>query len=353
MLAFLARSVILGTLAAVLLLFFFPSLQLKPVTDILTIKPTSSDKPLLSYNEAFRRASPAVVNIYSKRYNADRRKVDLVDAASGVIMSDKGFILTNYHVIVQAEEITVALQDGRITTAQLIGKDEKMDLAVLRIEIDDLPVIPLDLSYEPKVGDVVLAIGNPYNLGQTSTYGIISATGRSGVSILGSPQDLLQTDAAINRGNSGGALINSRGDFVGINTASLQQAKDYETQGISFAIPYPIAIKIMNKLVADGRVIRGYIGISGQAISALTARLLNIEPLSGVVINSVAKGGPADLAGILPGDLLIEINQTPLNNKLNTGFDIVADLRPGTKTTMKIIRRGETLVLPIVIGEDK
>ncbi|RXJ71914.1 outer membrane-stress sensor serine endopeptidase DegS [Veronia nyctiphanis] len=346
MLAFLFRSIVLGVAAALLLLLSVPSLR----TDAMNIlaQPAAPEEAFISYNSAFRKASPAVVNIYNKRFNNETRSMELTSAASGVIMSDKGYILTNYHVIINADEITVALQDGRIINAHLVGKDKRIDLAVLRVEGGDFPVIPQDPNYSPKVGDVVLAIGNPNNLGQTVTSGILSATGRSGVRIIGSPLDLLQTDAAINDGNSGGALVNSRGVLVGINTAS---QKDTETQGISFAIPYPIAIKIMKKLIADGRVIRGFIGISGNQVSPLTARLHNIEPLSGILVTEVSLGGPADSAGLQPRDLLIEIDNTPLHNNLSTGFDIVADLRPGTKTTVTVIRNGETLTLPIIIGE--
>ncbi|GAL06436.1 outer membrane stress sensor protease DegS [Photobacterium aphoticum] len=195
-------------------------------------------------------------------------------------MSDKGYIVTNYHVVAEADQVIVALQDGRILTAQLIGKDQRTDLAVLKIQAENLPVIPLSTDYTPAVGDVVLAIGNPYNLGQTTTYGIISATGRSGMSFYGR-QDFLQTDAAINEGNSGGALVNTRGELVGINTASFQQATDIETYGISFAIPYELTQKIMNKLIADGRVIRGYIGIEARDINPVMARLYDADQVRG------------------------------------------------------------------------
>lgn len=267
MLAFLARSTLLGVITATALLLIFPDLRTQMLDTPQVLAPVEVNQTQVSFNYAVRRASPAVVNIYNRRYNAeDRLQLSTQGLGSGVIMSDKGYIVTNYHVVAEADQVIVALQDGRILTAQLIGKDQRTDLAVLKIQAENLPVIPTSPDYRPAVGDVVLAIGNPYNLGQTTTYGIISATGRSGMSFYGR-QDFLQTDAAINEGNSGGALVNTRGELVGINTASFQQATDIETYGISFAIPYELTRKIMDKLIADGRVIRGYIGLEARDIN--------------------------------------------------------------------------------------
>lgn len=292
MLAILARSVVYGIAVAAVLLVAIPSLRNSQLIPEVTLAQFETGNELLSYNYAVRRASPAVVNIYTRRYSSENRlQLNAEGLGSGVIMSDKGYIVTNYHVVARADQIIVALQDGRIDTAQLIGKDQRTDLAVLKIELDSLPVIPFNDSYDPAVGDVVLAIGNPYNLGQTTTFGIISATGRPGMSF-NRQQDFLQTDAAINKGNSGGALVNSRGELVGINTASFQQATDIETYGISFAIPYSLTVKIMQKLIADGRVIRGYIGVEGREVNPVMARLLDAEQLRGVLIAGMDPNGP-------------------------------------------------------------
>ncbi|MGF1705799.1 outer membrane-stress sensor serine endopeptidase DegS [Enterovibrio baiacu] len=351
MLAFMTRSVVYGGLIAALLLLAIPSLRTGKLVSDATLSQFEPDASLVSYNYAVRRASPAVVNIYTRRYSSENRlQLNAEGLGSGVIMSDKGYIVTNYHVVARADQIIVALQDGRISTAQLVGKDQRTDLAVLKVDLESLPVIPFNDSYDPAVGDVVLAIGNPYNLGQTTTFGIISATGRPGMSF-NRQQDFLQTDAAINRGNSGGALVNSRGELVGINTASFQQATDIETYGISFAIPYSLTVKIMQKLIADGRVIRGYIGVDGREVNPVMARLLDTEQLSGVMVAAVEPNGPADRSGLRTNDLIIDINDQPIHGFRNA-LDIVADIRPGTVVPFKVIREGNTMELMVTIGEE-
>ncbi|MGF1758484.1 outer membrane-stress sensor serine endopeptidase DegS [Photobacterium sagamiensis] len=350
MLAFFSRSVLLGIITAVVLLVAIPELRnnMFTVPDSLSTVETSPTQ--LSFNYAVRRASPAVVNIYNRRYNAeDRLKLSTQGLGSGVIMSEKGYIVTNYHVVAEADQVIVALQDGRFFTAQLIGKDRRTDIAVLKIQADNLPVIPLSHNYQPAVGDVVLAIGNPYNLGQTTTYGIISATGRSGMSF--GRQDFLQTDAAINDGNSGGALVNTRGELVGINTASFQQATDIETYGISFAIPYELTHKIMQKLIADGRVIRGYIGIDGRDINPVMARLYDTNQVSGIIVMGMDPNGPAAKAGFQVQDILIEIDGRPVTDKRNV-LDIVTEIRPGSTVDMKVLRNGETKMLSVLVSDE-
>lgn len=353
MLAFIVRSVVYGVLIAIILLIAMPSLKHYSLFSGAGLSQLESNTPILSYNYAVRKASPAVVNIYTRRYsNGNRLQLNAEGLGSGVIMTDKGYIVTNYHVIAEADQIIVALQDGRISTAQLIGKDKRTDLAVLKIELDNLPVISFNDKYQPAVGDVVLAIGNPYNLGQTTTFGIISATGRPGMSF-NLRQDFLQTDAAINKGNSGGALVNSLGELVGINTASFQQAavKDFDTYGISFAIPYALTVKIMQKLIADGRVIRGYLGVEGREVNRVMARLLDAEQLSGVLIASVDKDGPAEKSGLKTNDLIIEIEGTSISS-FRYALDIVADTRPGTDLLFKVIRDGKTIEIMVKIGEE-
>ncbi|WP_413111134.1 outer membrane-stress sensor serine endopeptidase DegS [Thaumasiovibrio sp. DFM-14] len=350
MIRFLGRSIMLGILTAAVLLLVMPELRNASPNFTLPIASEEELPPAFSFNHAVRLASPAVVNIYSRRYgNNNRLLLSTEGLGSGVIMSDKGFIVTNNHVVEQADQVVVALQDGRIFTAQLLGKDRRTDLAVLKIQADNLPVIPLNDEYEPAVGDVVLAIGNPYNLGQTTTYGIISATGRSGLSAFGR-QDFLQTDAAINNGNSGGALVNTRGELVGINTASFQQAYDVDTYGISFAIPYKLAAKIMQKLIADGRVIRGYIGIDGRDVTPAMSHLVDADDITGIIVLGMDPNGPAFHAGLKVQDILLEIDNKPVMGKRNV-LDMVTELRPGTTVPMKVLRDGEMITLEITIAQ--
>ncbi|WP_117235842.1 outer membrane-stress sensor serine endopeptidase DegS [Vibrio maerlii] len=351
MLNFILRSTLLGIVTAAIVLLAFPSLRtnIPPITQDET--PETYTDIQLSLNQAVRRAAPAVVNIYSRQYvEQNRSKLSTQGLGSGVIVSDKGYIITNYHVVAQADQIIVALQDGRIANAQMVGQDRRTDIAILRIEGSGLPVIPLNTEYSANVGDIVLAIGNPYNLGQTTTFGIISATGRSSISADGR-QAFIQTDAAINQGNSGGALVNTRGELVGINTASFQQATDLETYGISFAIPYPLANKIMQKIIADGRVIRGYIGVDGQDINQVTARLLGTQHLGGIIVLGVEPNGPAAKAGLQEQDIITVINGQKINGKQNV-MDIVTDLRPGTTADVTILRAGEEMTIQIEVGED-
>ncbi|GAL21344.1 outer membrane stress sensor protease DegS [Vibrio maritimus] len=351
MLNFLIRSVSMGLITALLVLLAVPSLRQNIIPNNLASQPEYDTTQQISFNQAVRKAAPAVVNIYSRQYKeSDRTTLATQGLGSGVIVSDKGYIITNYHVVANADQIIVALQDGRVAAAQLVGKDQRTDIAVLRIEGGNLPVIPLNPSYSPKVGDVVLAIGNPYNLGQTTTFGIISATGRSSISA-GGIQAFIQTDAAINQGNSGGALVNTRGELVGINTASFQQATDLETYGISFAIPYPLASKIMEKIIADGRVIRGYIGVDGQDINSVTARLLGNEHIGGIIVLGLDPEGPAAKAGIQVQDIILMIDGNKLNGRQGV-LDLVTDLRPGTTVEAKLLRDGKEITLPVTVGED-
>ncbi|NLS12320.1 outer membrane-stress sensor serine endopeptidase DegS [Vibrio sp. SM6] len=349
MLSYVLRSVFLGLATAAIVLVALPTIKAR--VQPFATPPSNLAELQVSFNDAVRNAAPAVVNIYSRQYlENDRTRLSTQGLGSGVIVSEKGYIITNYHVVAQADQILVALQDGRVAAAQLVGTDRRTDIAVLRVEGSSLPVIPQNPSYQAKVGDVVLAIGNPYNLGQTTTFGIISATGRSSISADGR-QAFLQTDAAINEGNSGGALVNTQGELVGINTASFQQATELETYGISFAIPYQLAYKIMEKIIADGRVIRGYIGIDGQDINAVTARLLGNEHIGGIVVLGIDPNGPASKAGFSPQDIIISIDKHKVQGRQSV-MDIVTDLRPGTTIDVGIIRQGKPLTLQVTIAED-
>ncbi|MCF1426496.1 MAG: outer membrane-stress sensor serine endopeptidase DegS [Shewanella sp.] len=304
----------------------------------------------LSFAQAVRRAAPAVVNIYSLSIDRQRplNSGSLQGLGSGVLMSKEGYILTNYHVIKKADEIVVALQDGRKFTSEVVGSDPETDLAVIKIEGDNLPVVPINLNSPAQVGDVVLAIGNPYNLGQTITQGIISATGRNGLS--SGYQDFLQTDAAINAGNSGGALINTRGSLIGINTAAFQIGWESGGHGINFAIPIKLAHSIMNKLIKDGRVIRGALGISGEPVVPVMAQILNLPDLHGTLVTSVERNGPAAAAGIQPRDVIVQFNYEDMPT-VEMLMDRIAETKPGTEINLTVIRKGETNQIPVVIGE--
>ncbi|GIU24642.1 outer membrane-stress sensor serine endopeptidase DegS [Shewanella colwelliana] len=305
----------------------------------------------LSFSQAVRRAAPAVVNIYSLSINQNQplNSGSLQGLGSGVIMSKEGYILTNYHVIKKADEIVVALQDGRKFTSEVVGSDSVTDLAVLKIEGDALPIVPINIEIPAQVGDVVLAIGNPYNLGQTITQGIISATGRNGLS--SGYLDFLQTDAAINAGNSGGALIDTSGQLIGINTAAFQIGGEGGGHGINFAIPIKLAHSIMGKLIKDGRVIRGALGITGEPINPVMAQILNLPDLTGVMVTGIDPQGPAAQAKLRPRDVI-----TKFDGEIVPGvemlMDRIAEAQPGTVVTMTIIRLGKYYDVPVTIGEN-
>ncbi len=349
-LLFVLKSVFIGLFIAALLLVLLP--DLRRGSNLIDAIFLSTEPPVLSFSEGVRRAAPAVVNIYTRTLDnrafgqsAELRPQGL---GSGVIMTRRGHILTNYHVIARADQIIVALQDGRYFVAKLIGHDVYTDLAVLHIEASDLPVIPQNPENQPEVGEVVLAIGNPYNLGQTITQGIISATGRVGISTT-SYQDFLQTDAAINQGNSGGALVNSRGELVGINSAAFQTQTTLESQGISFAIPYQLARNIMSKLIEHGQVVRGYLGIIGRQISPMVSKQLNLGSLTGVMVNSMDPQGPADAAGLAVGDVLTHINGIPVEGS-HQAMDTIAEIKPGSLVKLTVVRAGSQLTFDVVIG---
>ena len=353
-LSYLAKAIASGLLLAVVLLLLFPSLRGSSDALGLWFQKARPQAQGFSLSQAVRKASPAVVNVYSRslvRSNIWTNQTELKTRGlgSGVIMSDKGHILTNSHVISNADQILVALQDGRIYSAKLIGKDVFTDLAVLHIEDNNLPVIPQQRDYSPEVGEIVLAIGNPYNLGQTITQGIVSAAGRSGMAST-SYQDLIQTDAAINRGNSGGALVNSQGVLVGINTAAFKAGDENEIYGISFAVPYTLAHKVMTSIIKHGRVIRGYLGVTGESVSPTLARQLRLGESTGLLIKSVLPGGPADLAGLVSHDVILKINGQDIH-QVDLAMDTIAETEPGSRVELTILRQGRIGVFPVVVSE--
>ena len=269
---------------------------------------------------------------------------------TGFVLEDPALVVTNYHVVYGADYIEVALQDGRTLEAVLIGQDELSDLAVLYVQADNLPVIPQDLQLDSQVGDVVLAIGNPLNLGQTITQGIISAAGNNGLSSRGYI-DFMRMDAAINRGNSGGALVNSNGILVGINAAAFQ-VENQDIQGIFFAVPYKLAINVMEKLIKQGRVSRSHLGVSGDAvINATGERLLSSgQRLYGLSITAVNANGPAAEAGIEVGDIVLEVAGQRFDS-VQQALNMIAETTPNTELTLTIDRNSQLIKMVAVTRE--
>lgn len=337
---YILRSVLLGLAVAAIVLLVVPNAkqQLSPPVNLL-------QQPM-SFATAVQRAAPAVVNIYSigsiRGSYYSRRPTTVFRLGSGVIMDNLGHILTAYHVVAGVNEIQVALQDGRNYSGQVIGYDTVTDLAVVRIEADNLPVIPQNESLQSLVGDVVLAIGNPHNLGQTITQGIISATGGR-MGIIHSHADLIQMDAAINEGASGGALINSQGYLVGINNAQFRDARGQGIDGIYFAVPYPLAKSVMDTLIREGEVVRGYLGVQvGDGPQT------NHHNQPGIYVTGVDAGSPAEQAGLRADDYIIEIGGQPMQSATE-GLAKVAQTKPGSTITVKFLRDNQLKVVDVVI----
>ena len=335
------QSILFGLLTAFIFILFSPNIRQK--------LPFFSPQ-IVSYKDAVRIASPAVVNVYNEAFSkvSGHYSSQVNNLGSGVIMSSDGYILTNKHVIQGAEQIVVALQNGQIYEAKLIGSDFVTDLAVLKIMAHHLPTIPQNLKRKNHVGDVVLSIGNPYNLGQSVSQGIISALGRNVVNDFSGRQDFIQTDASINRGNSGGALINSLGELVGISTLSIGKNIKDMAEGLNFAIPISLANEVMRKIIKDGRVIRGYFGVqsnilfnNGQGIKS-----------RGVLITGVDSKSPAAIAGIQRGDLITKFDNIPLRSPVQL-MHLISNTKPDTVVKITLIRLGKTLTLPVTITEFK
>lgn len=314
-----------------------------------------------SFADAVSRAGPAVVNIYTARVvesnrpaNAPlRRNLPNVrkrvegSLGSGVIVDSKGHLITNHHVIQGADEIRVQLADGRVAIPSVVGTDPDTDLAVLRVDVDDVPFMSMGRSNELRAGDVVLAIGNPFGLSQTVTQGIVSATGRGRLGVADF-EDFIQTDAAINFGNSGGALINTEGELIGINTAVLAQALG--TDGISFAIPVNMVRGVMDQIVRYGRVRRGWLGVFSEELTREAASALGIDALVALKINEVIPQGPAALAGLRKDDVVTHLNgQTIVNAE--EAVNRVAAMSPGSRLIIAGFRGKEPLQLSALLQE--
>jgi serine protease DegQ len=261
-------------------------------------------------------------------------------------VSPSGYILTNNHVVEAADEIEVALHDNRKLLAKVVGSDPDTDLAVLRVEAKDLPAITFGSSDNLRVGDIVLAIGNPLGIGQTVTSGIVSALGRTGLGI-NTFENFIQTDAAINQGNSGGALVDARGNLIGINTAILSQTGG--SIGIGLAIPASMAKAVMEQIIKSGTVTRGWIGVELQPITPAIAESFKLGTLEGVIINGVLNGGPAEKAGIKPGDVLVSIDGKPIVDPQSV-LNSVTGIAPGSAAKVKLKRKGQDLELSVVVG---
>lgn len=264
---------------------------------------------------------------------------------SGVIITKDGYILTNNHVVDGADEVKVALQDGSEFTAKVIGRDPKSDVAVIKIDARDLPAVPMADSEKVEVGDVVLAIGNPFGIGQTVTTGIVSATGRGGAVGL-DYEDFIQTDAAINPGNSGGALVDADGRLIGINTAILSRSGG--NQGIGFAIPVNLARDVMGSLVRDGRVTRGYAGMWIQDVTPALAKQFNLKENTGALVSDIAPKSPAEKAGLESGDVIVEFNGKKVTDSRHLKLE-VARTQPGETAPMKVLRDGNTKTLELAV----
>ncbi len=323
--------------------------------------------PILSYSEAARRATAAVVNIYTmkaarsqqdhpllgdplfRRFFGDQsgERPQTNSLGSGVIVSADGYVLTNHHVVDGADEIEALLADGSRARARVVGTDPETDLAVLRIEASGLPAIVFGNAEAARVGDVVLAVGNPFGVGQTVTMGIISALGRTQLGI-NTFENFIQTDAAINPGNSGGALVDTEGRLLGINTAIYSRTGG--SLGIGFAIPASTARQVMDQIVATGSVTRGYIGVEPQDLTPELAEAFKLPRHDGAIIAGVMRNGPADRAGVKVGDILVEVEGHPVPNTA-TMLNVIAQLQPGSTARFRFVRDSKTVEIPIRIGK--
>jgi len=367
---YLSWPVLTGLLTAALIVLLMPKVLEPPAADnnitVNELAPSSSWEGPASYASAVARAAPAVVNIYTSKSITRERQHPLLNdpffrrffnsgslpqqkrmessLGSGVIVSGSGFILTNNHVVSGADQIVILLHDGREAQATIVGVDPDTDLAVLKIDLKNLTPISIGDPQKAKVGDVTLAIGNPFGVGQSVSQGIISATGR-GLG-LNTFENFLQTDAAINPGNSGGALIDTYGNLLGINSAILNESSSV---GLGFAIPADTAVRVMEDIVKHGRVIRGWLGVQAQQLAPDVAARLGLNPPRGLIITDIHINGPAHLAGLLPGDIITHINGQLVGDG-RQGTNIIADLMPGDSIHVDVVRDGEKISVTTVAG---
>jgi Do/DeqQ family serine protease len=370
---FVLQSVTVGLAAAIVLLFLLPRFGPRPVVE-LTQAPTPPATAVVgrpgpaTYADAVGAARPAVVNIYSGRTVVERpnpltddpvfrhffgerqgpaTRRQVTSLGSGVLISPQGYLLTNHHVIAGAEEVRVMLFDGRHAPAAVVGADPETDLAVLKVALEGLPAIALGNSDGLQVGDVVLAIGNPFGVGLTVTMGIVSATGRSDLG-LSTYENFIQTDAAINPGNSGGALVDAFGNLVGVNTAIFTESGG--SQGIGFAIPVNLAREVVTEIIAHGRVSRGWLGVEVQDLTPEIAESLRVSDDRGVVVRGVLRQGPAQVAGIQPGDVITAVGSQRVDTQQQL-LQTVARARPGTRLPVEVVREGRPVAVEVAVAE--
>jgi serine protease DegQ len=330
-----------------------------------TTTPVVSAK-VASYADAAKKAMPAVVNIVTSK--EVRSRIPLADdplfrryfpeldrpatqrqtsLGSGVIVSPEGFVITNHHVIQGADDIQLVLSDGRRFSAKVRGTDPESDIAVLKADAENLPAITLGHAEDLQVGDVVLAIGNPFGFGNTVTAGIVSALGRNFLGI-NRFEDFIQTDAAINPGNSGGALIDTAGNLIGINSTIFSQTGG--SNGIAFSIPVSLARSVFEQIIRDGEVTRGWLGIEPQALTLDAAKALSLSPAEGVLIRSLQRGGPAERAGVLARDVFIEVGGKPTHSVPQL-LSRIAELPPGSNTKVRLVRDGKPLDIDVMVAK--
>lgn len=374
--AFLFQFATIGLALAFVIIYLYPNL-LGQSSSSIQLQQNTTEHPrneandlvgVVSYASAVQKSAPAVVNIYAtqmveerqpallkdpffKRFfgdnNAEQPRHGEFSLGSGVIMDKHGYVLTNNHVIKDASEIAVVLNDGRSTNAKIVGTDPESDLAIIKIDLPDLPVATIGQSDKLLVGDVVLAIGNPFGVGQTVTSGIVSGLARSGLGF-NTFENYIQTDAAINPGNSGGALINAYGELVGINTAIY--SKSGGSQGIGFAVPIKLAKSVLTELVDHGRVIRGWLGIKIQNLNPELAEALKLDSIEGVVIANIVVNGPADKAKLDRGDVITHVNGNKVRDYRET-LNHISMHKPGEKIELSIVRSGEKIKIMTSVAE--
>jgi len=379
---FLAQTVTVGLAAAFLYILLVQPDLLRGSGTVVEVRESAPQQAVpaggeaadpratgpVSYAAAVAQAAPAVVNVHTAKvitrrvhpllddpifqhFFGDRfkqsRKAIQTSLGSGVIISGQGYVLTNNHVIDGADEIRVLLSDGRSSRATVVGTDVDTDLAVLHVDIDALPSIVIGDSRQLRVGDVALAIGNPFGVGQTVTFGIISATGRNQLGIT-AYEEFIQTDAAINPGNSGGALINAGGELVGINSAIYSRSGG--SQGIGFAIPISLAKGVMTQIIEQGHVVRGWLGIEAQDLTPQLAETFGADSTNGVLIAGVLRDGPADKAGLLPGDIVTAINGHAVADA-TAAMKLLSEQPPGSEVRLDGTREGQPFRISATVSQ--
>ena len=348
-LIFLIQSVIVGLAAAFVVVLVRPELLPAMDTSRNAIRPAS-------YADAIDISAPAVASVYTRKLQristlsggaaGDRAQLS-TSIGSAVVIDEEGYLVTNFHVVAGATEIRVQMADGRIANPQVVGYDAETDLAVLKVDLGVLTAIQMGRSSELRIGDVVLAIGNPYGLTKTVTQGIVSATGR-GLLGLTTFENFIQTDAAINEGNSGGALIDSTGQLVGINTAVL--AQDAGTEGISFAIPIDLVRGVVDDIKKNGRVIRGWVGLEPDELTRAETAALGLDPNVGIILSNVIEGGPAETAGLKRGDVILTIGDEAIRSR-QQALLLVAAMSPGDTVAITAWRDGERFTTTVSVAE--